>query len=35
MTTLILTLLFACGDKEETDTSSEEVVEDTAASEEE
>ena len=36
MTTLLLTLLFACGDKEEeTDTSTEEAVEDTAVSEEE
>ena len=35
MTTLILTLLFACGDKEETDSSPEEVAEDTAVSEEE
>jgi hypothetical protein len=29
MTTLLMTLLFACGDKEETDTSPEEVVEET------
>lgn len=36
MTTLILTLLFACGDKEEeTDTTPAEEVEDTATSEEE
>ena len=35
MTTLLLSLFFACGDKEETDTSLEEVVEDTATSEEE
>ncbi len=45
MTTLLLTLLFACGDKEETDTAIEEIeeaveetteeAEDTAASEEE